>query len=59
MFFPSKIIITFYHCSGNFPVKPYKTGSPCSECNREKCTDNLCGKDAIRSGNESYARGKV
>ncbi|KAL8221580.1 UNVERIFIED_CONTAM: hypothetical protein K2H54_070231, partial [Gekko kuhli] len=28
--------------SGNYPVKPYKTGSPCSECNKEKCTDNLC-----------------
>ncbi|XP_060100396.1 glioma pathogenesis-related protein 1-like [Heteronotia binoei] len=32
-----------YGPGGNYPVKPYKTGSPCSECNGEKCTDNLCG----------------
>ncbi|XP_077194970.1 glioma pathogenesis-related protein 1-like isoform X2 [Paroedura picta] len=31
-----------YGPAGNYPVKPYKTGNPCSECNREKCADNLC-----------------
>ncbi|XP_048358123.1 glioma pathogenesis-related protein 1 [Sphaerodactylus townsendi] len=31
-----------YGPAGNYPVKPYKTGSPCSECNGEKCIDNLC-----------------
>ncbi|XP_054845138.1 glioma pathogenesis-related protein 1-like [Eublepharis macularius] len=31
-----------YGPAGNYPVKPYETGRPCSECNGEKCVDNLC-----------------
>ncbi|XP_061495698.1 glioma pathogenesis-related protein 1-like isoform X2 [Rhineura floridana] len=31
-----------YGPAGNYPVKPYKKGRPCSECNGEKCIQNLC-----------------
>ncbi|XP_062989927.1 glioma pathogenesis-related protein 1 [Elgaria multicarinata webbii] len=32
-----------YGPAGNYPVQPYKTGGPCSECNGETCVDSLCG----------------
>ncbi|XP_053111734.1 uncharacterized protein LOC128327235 isoform X2 [Hemicordylus capensis] len=31
-----------YGPAGNFPVRPYERGRPCSRCNGEKCADNLC-----------------
>ncbi|XP_059702877.1 glioma pathogenesis-related protein 1-like [Haemorhous mexicanus] len=31
-----------YGPPGNFPVRPYKTGTPCSECGGEQCTMSMC-----------------
>ncbi|XP_044311451.1 glioma pathogenesis-related protein 1-like [Varanus komodoensis] len=31
-----------YGPAGNYPMHPYKTGNPCSECRGEKCVNNLC-----------------
>ncbi|NWR90773.1 GLIP1 protein, partial [Furnarius figulus] len=31
-----------YGPAGNYPIKPYKSGQPCSGCSNEKCVDKLC-----------------
>ncbi|XP_038235975.1 glioma pathogenesis-related protein 1-like [Dermochelys coriacea] len=31
-----------YGPAGNYPTQPYKTGAACSDCNGEKCVDQLC-----------------
>ncbi|XP_062469765.1 glioma pathogenesis-related protein 1-like isoform X2 [Pezoporus occidentalis] len=46
-----------YGPAGNYPVRPYKTGAACSDCNGEQCINQLCRnaeRDKVISDSKWY-----
>ncbi|XP_056101261.1 GLIPR1-like protein 1 [Rhinichthys klamathensis goyatoka] len=49
---PGIIFVCNYATAGNYPVAPYREGSPCSGCGQDTCENKLCrnsSRDALQS----------